>query len=742
MKKILVVHPGTGSSSERVRFLEREVEILRQGCGGDITRAEEILRAHDGRVDAIGLEGMPRRLRLAHATRVHPQGHALFECVRKTPVVDGGGVRAGLERWAIKLAERAQPGIFSQKRVLMLPGLQHVGMSDALGARAQSVRYADPAVFFGLPQILGIGARRTAASAAPATLNGLIETVRQAPWPAPAARVNGGALAKSCDWADILAGNGAMILHHGPRSLTGKTIVADSLSREEVDEFERRGASIVVTLLPPLDPEDEFARHSAVTLEALLAALRRDTLRPPDEDAYLDLMADLAWKPAIRYLDPEDAAIHRFAFVIHPLSVSFIHNDPMYRWTRFLPDGLVERFAARMPPTYISTITGGVSPTTGQRIEGTLYALGATPRVMMSRGERATYRQLIAAARMAERHGSRIMGLGAFTSVVGDAGITVDRETGIAITSGNSLTVAATLEAAKQAVRRMGIEDLTHGRVMIIGATGSIGAVCSRLLAQAIRDVVLVSIEPERLIELKRKIQQETPGARVAIATHSYDMLPECDLVVTTTSAFGKRVLDISRCKPGAVICDVARRAPPRRADRRERRGAHSRRHRLRVRHWSSAEGRVRLPRRDGTPRHGGTLRELHPGPSARDGQGEDDLPALQEAWLRAGRASIPRRNRHRRGLRQETRGGSPPRLRPGAAREDASRRRREAGAHSTRCKGRAHGEETRWQQPRVARHPVERHRASRTRGGDRLKPVPGVTGVSGVTSAAAPTPR
>lgn len=561
MKRILVVHPGSGSSSERLRFLEREVEILRQGCGGDLDRAREILAAHDGRVDAIGLEGMPRRLRLAHATRVHPQGRALFESVRKTPVVDGGGVRAGLERWGIKLAERAQPGIFSQKRVLMIPGLQHVGMSDALGARAQAVRYADPAVFFGLPQVLGIGARRTAASAAPATLNGLVEEVRQAPWPSPAARINGGALAKSCEWADILAGDGSMILHHGPKNLSGKTIVTDSLSQGEVDEFERRGAAIVVTLLPPLDPDEEFARHSAPALEALLAALRRDTERPPDEDAYLDLMADLSWKPAIRYLDSEEAAVHRFAFVIHPLSISFIHKDPMYRWTRFLPDRLVERFAALMPPTFISTITGGVSPTTGQRIEGTLYALGATPRVMMNRGERATYRQLIAAARMAERHGSRIMGLGAFTSVVGDAGVTVDRETGIAITSGNSLTVAATLEAAKQAVRRMGVEDLTRGRAMIIGATGSIGAVCSRLLAQAIRDVVLVSIEPERLIELKRTIQQETPGAKVAIATQSFEKLPECDLVVTTTSAFGKRVLDISRCKPGAVICDVAR--PP-----------------------------------------------------------------------------------------------------------------------------------------------------------------------------------
>ncbi|NTU80571.1 MAG: serine carboxypeptidase, partial [Chloroflexales bacterium] len=150
---------------------------------------------------------------------------------------------------------------------------------------------------------------------------------------------------------------------------------------------------------------------------------------------------------------------------------------------------------------------------------------------------------------------------GAFTSVVGDAGITVAHEADIAITSGNSLTVAATLEAAKQAVIKMGATDLAHGRAMVIGATGSIGSVCARLLAQALRDVALVSIEPEKLIALKRTIEEETPGAQVTIATHAEGLVEECDLIVTATSAFGQRVIDISRCKPGAVICDVAR--PP-----------------------------------------------------------------------------------------------------------------------------------------------------------------------------------
>jgi predicted amino acid dehydrogenase len=35
----------------------------------------------------------------------------------------------------------------------------------------------------------------------------------------------------------------------------------------------------------------------------------------------------------------------------------------------------------------------------------------------------------------------------------------------------------------------------------------------------------------------------------------------DCDLIVTATTALGQRIVDITKCKPGAVICDVAR--PP-----------------------------------------------------------------------------------------------------------------------------------------------------------------------------------
>ena len=35
--------------------------------------------------------------------------------------------------------------------------------------------------------------------------------------------------------------------------------------------------------------------------------------------------------------------------------------------------------------------------------------------------------------------------------------------------------------------------------------------------------------------------------------------LPNCDLIITATSAVRQRVLDITYCKPGTVICDVGR---------------------------------------------------------------------------------------------------------------------------------------------------------------------------------------
>lgn len=249
---------------------------------------------------------------------------------------------------------------------------------------------------------------------------------------------------------------------------------------------------------------------------------------------------------------------NRFAFVLHPLTVAYLAGHPHYRWTRHLPSKLVELTAAYMPGQLVGTVKGGRSPATGKAIDGLIYALGMTPRQMLTRPPEFTYRRLDQAVRDAAARGAKIVGLGAFTKVVGDAGVTVAGRAPIPVTTGNSLTIAATLETAKLAARRMGWKDLARGKAMIVGATGSIGSVCSRLLAAAVKDVVLVSIEPERLAALKRTILEETPDAQVEVDVTTTKRVGDCDLIVTATSAFGQRVLDVSQCKPGAVILDVA----------------------------------------------------------------------------------------------------------------------------------------------------------------------------------------
>lgn len=560
MKNILILDLGDTQVTSTVTFMGEQVRLQRIGCRGDPDRVRAWMAEYDGRVDAIGLEDMPASLQLGPARRAHEIGVSLPREARQTPVVDGSGVRAGLERWGVILADRAQPGIFSHKRVLLAPGLNHEGFAVALARHSRQIRYADPVVYFALPDIPGVGRRVTLDQVAGPTL----EQLKDAPFRRITPQPGVPGTSRSADpfeWADVLAGDIGAIRRYAPADLRRKIVVVNAASEADIEDLRSRGVQILVAMVPELQEDGLRMGWGVAAVEAVLAAMRPDPQAPLSEDTYLDMIAGLDWHPDIRYLQPDEAGINRFAFVIHPLAVDFIHQHAWFRWTRYLPDSFVERVAAYIPPLYISRITGGQSPATGQRIEGYLYALGATPREMLRHNERFTYVRLNRAARMAERQGARIMGLGAFTSVVGDAGITVAHEADIAITSGNSLTVAATLEAAKQAVIKMGATDLTRGRVMVIGATGSIGSVCARLLAQAIYDVILVSIEPEKLIDLKRRILAETPGARVTIATRPDGLVSGCDLIVTATSAFGQRILDITQCKPGAVICDVAR--PP-----------------------------------------------------------------------------------------------------------------------------------------------------------------------------------
>jgi hypothetical protein len=63
----------------------------------------------------------------------------------------------------------------------------------------------------------------------------------------------------------------------------------------------------------------------------------------------------------------------------------------------------------------------------------------------------------------------------------------------------------------------------------------------------------------KKLDELRDSILQDTPDAKVISSTDYDSLLADMDMIVTSTSGAGKKILDITKVKPGCVITDVAR---------------------------------------------------------------------------------------------------------------------------------------------------------------------------------------
>jgi predicted amino acid dehydrogenase len=224
----------------------------------------------------------------------------------------------------------------------------------------------------------------------------------------------------------------------------------------------------------------------------------------------------------------------------------------------------LEKAMAYAPPFVYSKVSGIRSPT-GVEAEGWLISVGGTPKEIMNHSPEFTYRRLLDAARIARGLGAQIMGLGAFTKVVGDAGLTVAKRAPLPITTGNSYSASGALWAAHDAILRLGlVEKPKRGervrfKAMVVGATGAIGSVCARMLAMVAEELYMVSPETAKLLSLKESILKETPDAKLYLSSQADKDIADMDMIVTATSGAGKRVLDIMKVKPGCVITDVAR---------------------------------------------------------------------------------------------------------------------------------------------------------------------------------------
>ncbi|MEW6084398.1 MAG: shikimate dehydrogenase [Chloroflexota bacterium] len=244
-----------------------------------------------------------------------------------------------------------------------------------------------------------------------------------------------------------------------------------------------------------------------------------------------------------------------FAFIIHPIDPKRDVSRKYPFLGKVLSERQIDFFSTFFPPVYISEIEGIKSESTRKEIKGWFIACPYTPRRMMELPERTVYRKIIQTGRLAEKLGAQILGLGAFTSVVGDAGITIANALDVPVTTGDSYTVMVAVDALREAARIMDI-PFHSSTVAVVGATGAIGQVCAELLADEVECLHLIGRRMDKLEELRDRLKVHA-RAELTVST-TMDALASAQLILTVTSA----IHDVIRpefLQPGSVVCDVAR---------------------------------------------------------------------------------------------------------------------------------------------------------------------------------------
>ena len=240
-----------------------------------------------------------------------------------------------------------------------------------------------------------------------------------------------------------------------------------------------------------------------------------------------------------------------FAFIIHPLDVADVARK--YPLAAKLPDGLVEWALRFIPPKVVSEITG-VRSDAGAETSGWFIGCPLTTNQLKNGDAKKATGKIVDCGKVAQDLGASIVGLGAFTSVVGDAGITIAERLDIAVTTGNSFTVATALEGAIKAAEMVGHRP-PECTCAILGATGSIGRAAAYVLAPQVGKLVLNARTQDPLNALAHDLAAR--GA-VEAQTDIRAALAGAQIVIAVTSAV-ETVVEPDMLMPGAVVCDVAR---------------------------------------------------------------------------------------------------------------------------------------------------------------------------------------
>lgn len=297
MKRAVSVSLGSATRDKRVvvNFKDESILVERIGTSGDVEKARRLFAALDGEVDALGVGGVDLYLRLGD--REYPLRAALklVKDVHHTPVVDGRGLKNTLER---RVFERAAPLLGGRPHFLQafIPlAVDRLGLAQAVTDVTDRVVFGDLMVALGLPiPIRGLDRFRKVARL-------LLPIVSYFPMRMLYYGSGGDEIKpkyqRHWDEADLIAGDFLFMRKHMPDDLTGKTVITNTTTPDNVELLRARGVRQVITTTPRYEGRSFGTNMIEAALTAYAGRGR------PLSDAELNALIDeLDLRPSVQQL--------------------------------------------------------------------------------------------------------------------------------------------------------------------------------------------------------------------------------------------------------------------------------------------------------------------------------------------------------------------------------------------------------------------------------------------------------
>lgn len=241
-----------------------------------------------------------------------------------------------------------------------------------------------------------------------------------------------------------------------------------------------------------------------------------------------------------------------FAFLVHPVNLK--HVATIWPPARFFPAFLVKELLKVYPPFTISRIHK-LNSEGKEELFGYFLGMPLFPEQMVALPEDIVLKKIIRAGKLAEKLKTGIFGLGGYTSVVGDKGLTVSKNLSIPVITGSAMTAWSVCEAVNTAMLKNGLNP-QNSTLAIIGATGAIGSLCAKKLSGIFAKVVITARHMDKLLRLKEDIEG-LKKASVIIEQDVHKAVSGAQVVVTTTST-PEALIDVNELRDGSIVCDVS----------------------------------------------------------------------------------------------------------------------------------------------------------------------------------------